>query len=173
MDGKCFVSNSTWSLTNDMGGAPAPVRRPWGGHPVAPGGTGGHPWGRGFARVQIGIPATCGLNPKDLKARAKVNEAMDWLNTNFYREYGYGFIYPQVFPHHRRPGDDVHNATVAWGRDKAKGWLQILNDYWIGPNRNYLCGNEITIADYLGAGLVSLGEVVRCDFATYPNVKRW
>src|SRR5437868_2049182 len=30
--------------------------------------------------------------PKDLKARAKVNEIMDWLNTNFYREYGYGFI---------------------------------------------------------------------------------
>src|SRR3954468_6472846 len=25
--------------------------------------------------------------PKDLKQRAKVNEMMDWLNTQFYREY--------------------------------------------------------------------------------------
>ncbi len=28
--------------------------------------------------------------PKDLKERAKVNEAMDWINTNFYRDWGYG-----------------------------------------------------------------------------------
>ena len=28
-------------------------------------------------------------------------------------------------------------------------------------------------ADYFGAGLVSLGEIVRCDFSKYPNVERW
>ena len=28
--------------------------------------------------------------PKDLKQRAKVNELMDWFNTNFYRDFGYG-----------------------------------------------------------------------------------
>ncbi len=28
--------------------------------------------------------------PKDLQKRAKVNEMMDWLNTGFYRDYGYG-----------------------------------------------------------------------------------
>ncbi|MEE8436390.1 MAG: glutathione S-transferase family protein, partial [bacterium] len=38
--------------------------------------------------------------PKELKARAKVNEMMDWFNTGFYREYGYHLIYPQVYPHH-------------------------------------------------------------------------
>jgi glutathione S-transferase len=31
---------------------------------------------------KIGSPAY----PKDLKARAKVNEIMDWINTNFYRD---------------------------------------------------------------------------------------
>ena len=40
--------------------------------------------------------------PKDLKKRAKVNEVMDWLNTQFYRDFGYGLIYPQLFPHHKR-----------------------------------------------------------------------
>ena len=43
--------------------------------------------------------------PKDLKQRAKINEMMDWLNTQFYREYGYGFIYPQIFPNNKRPSD--------------------------------------------------------------------
>ncbi len=40
--------------------------------------------------------------PKDLLARAKVNEMMDWFNTNFYRDYAYGWIYPQIFPHRHR-----------------------------------------------------------------------
>ena len=111
--------------------------------------------------------------PKDLKQRAKVNEMMDWLNTNFYRDYAYGFIYPQVFPHHRRPTDEMQSGTVAWGKERTEGWLRLLNDYWIGPTKPYLCGDRITIADYFGSGLVTLGEVVGCDFAAYPNIKRW
>jgi glutathione S-transferase len=111
--------------------------------------------------------------PKDLKKRAKVNEMMDWFNTQFYRDFGYGMAYPQIFPHHKRPTDDVQTATIAWGQERAKGWLQILNDYWIGPNNQYVCGNEITIADYLGIALTTLGEVIRCDFSQYPNVTRW
>jgi len=111
--------------------------------------------------------------PKDLKQRAKVNEMMDWLNTNFYREYAYNLIYPQLFPHMKRPDPAVQKATLEWGKERAKGWLQILNDHWIGPRNQYLCGNQITIADYLGASFVTLGEIVKCDFTPYPNVQRW
>ena len=118
---------------------------------------------------KIGSPAY----PKDLKQRAKVNEMMDWLNSNFYRDWGYGLCYPQLFPHHKRRSDEAHAATVEWGAENAKKWLQLLNDYWIGPNKQYLCGNSVTIADYFGAGLVTLGEVIRVDFSKYPNVKRW
>ncbi len=111
--------------------------------------------------------------PKDLKQRAKVNEMMDWFNTNFYRDYAYGWIYPQIFPHHRRPGGAAQAATIAWGKERAQGWLQILNDHWIGPDKAYLCGDRITIADYFGVALLTLGEIIRCDFSTYPNVARW
>ena len=111
--------------------------------------------------------------PKDLKQRAKVNEMMDWFNTNFYRDYGYGFVYPQIFPHHQRPSEEAQAATVAWGKERAKGWLQILNDHWIGPDKTYLCGDQITIADYFAVGLLTLGEVIRCDFSAYPNIQRW
>jgi glutathione S-transferase len=111
--------------------------------------------------------------PKDLKQRAKVNEIMDWFNSNFYRDYAYGWIYPQLFPHHRRPTDDVHQATIAWGKERAKRWLQVLNDNWLGPNKPYLCGDRITIADHFGVCLLTLGEVIRCDFSAYPNIERW
>ncbi len=111
--------------------------------------------------------------PRDLKQRAKVNEVMDWFNSNFYRDYGYGVVYPQIFPHHKRPTDEVQEATIAWGKERAKVWLSVLNDYWIGPNKQYLCGDQITIADYFGIGLLTLGEIIRCDFTPYPNIQRW
>jgi len=111
--------------------------------------------------------------PKDLKKRAKVNEMMDWLNTQLYRALGYYLVYPQLFPHHKRRSDEAHAGTIAWGQQELKRWLPVLNDHWIGPKNAYLCGNEITIADYFGAGLVSIGELIGIDFAAYPNIQRW
>ncbi len=111
--------------------------------------------------------------PKDLKNRAKVNEIMDWLNTGFYRDLGYNLAYPQLFPHHKRRSEEAQAGTLAWGQEGSRKWLQILNDYWLGPKNQYLCGNEITIADYFGACLVTTGELIGCNLAAYPNVNRW
>jgi len=111
--------------------------------------------------------------PTDLKKRAKVNEMMDWLNTGFYREFGYNLVYPQLFPNLKRRSDEAHAGTLAFGEAGSKRWLALFNDYWIGPKNQYLCGDEITIADYFGACIVTIGELVNCDFAAYPNVQRW
>jgi glutathione S-transferase len=111
--------------------------------------------------------------PKDLQKRARVNERMDWFNTQFSREFAYGLTYPQLFPHHKRPGDAVQKATLAWAKERAEAWLEVLDKSLIGPKQQYLCGKEITIADYFGAGLITLGELIGCDFAAYPNVSRW
>ena len=118
---------------------------------------------------KIGSPAY----PKDLKQRAKVNEIMDWINTNFYREWGYNLCYPQLFPHLKRRSDEAQAATLEFGAEFSKRWLKVLNDYWLGSGKPYLCGDQITIADYFGAGIVTLGEVIGVDFSPYPNVKAW
>ena len=110
--------------------------------------------------------------PKDLKQRARVNEAMDWLNTQFYRDFGYGLVYPQLFPHHKRRSDEAHGAAIEWGQKNARRWLQVLNDHWLG-DKAWLCGDRISIADYLGSGIVSIGELVGCDWSDYPNIRRW
>jgi glutathione S-transferase len=110
--------------------------------------------------------------PKNLPARARVNEAMDWFMSDFYPEWA-SMIYPQVLPHHARPGEAHQSGTLTWGRDQSSRWLQILNDSWIGPDKAYLCGDQITIADYYAAGIVTLGEVVGCDLRKYPNIDRW
>lgn len=106
--------------------------------------------------------------PKDLKQRAKVNEVMDWLNTGFYRDFGYNFCYPQLFPHHKRRSDEAHAGAIEWGKEKSRRWLKLLDEYWIGPKKDFLCGDQITIADYFGSGIVSIGEIVHVDFSNYP-----
>jgi glutathione S-transferase len=111
--------------------------------------------------------------PKELRRRARVNEVMDWFNANFYRDYGYGLIYPQLFPHHKRPSEEGQAVTIAWGRQKSLEWLRILNDYIIGPHNTWLCGNEISIADYFGVAILQVGELVRCDFFAYADIARW
>lgn len=111
--------------------------------------------------------------PKDLRERARVNEMMDWFNTNFYRDFAYGLVYPQTFPTHKRRSEEAQAATLAWGKEKSQAWLRILDANLIGPKKQYLCGDRITIADYLGAEMVGLGELIRCNFTPYPNVSRW
>jgi len=111
--------------------------------------------------------------PSDLRKRARVNEMMDWLNTGLYRDLGYGLIYPQVLPNYRRPDDKVQAGTLAWGRDKGRSWLKILDENLIGPRNAYLCGDQITLADYLGAPMLTLGEVIRIEYSAYRNINRW
>ena len=110
--------------------------------------------------------------PKDLRQRARVNEVVDWFNSNLYRDYGYGLIYPQVFPTHKRPSDETHRGTIDWGKEKSCGWLQILNDHIIGSNK-YVAGNELTIADYFAVAIIQAGELIGCSVAAYPNIARW
>jgi glutathione S-transferase len=111
--------------------------------------------------------------PTDLQARARVDEAMEWFYSNYYKDHGYGLVYPQLFPHHKRPTEAGHADAIAWGKQKAEHWLRILDQDLIGPNRKFLCGDRITLADYVGAELVTLGEIVQCTYQDYPNVRRW
>ena len=111
--------------------------------------------------------------PKDVKARAKVNEAMFWASFNFYRDWGYNLGYPQLFPQHKRPTDEGHRVAVEWGRDKSTFWLQVLEEHWLGDGRAWLTGEAMTVADYYVGGLVALGDLIRWDFAKTPKVAAW
>jgi glutathione S-transferase len=110
--------------------------------------------------------------PKDPKARARVNERMDWFNTQHYREWGYHLIYPQVFPHHVRPTEEGQKATVEWGRAKSEEWIKVLNDNVLGSQK-FLCGDTITIADYFGAEILATGDLIGVTYKRFPNVDRW
>lgn len=111
--------------------------------------------------------------PADLRVRARINEAMDWFNTGFYRDLGYGLIYAQVLPHFKYEDAAVQAAVLARAGERSRRWLGVLDQHFIGPDRNYVVGDTMSLADYLGACLVTVGEVIRLDYSAYPNVVRW
>jgi glutathione S-transferase len=110
--------------------------------------------------------------PKDLRQRARINECMDWFNTGFYRDLGYNLVYPQVLPHYKRKDANAQAELLAWGKEKTRRWLGILDQIILGA-RAYVCGNEVSIADYLGIGMITVGEVIRLDYSPWKNVTRW
>ena len=110
--------------------------------------------------------------PPDLQKRARINETMDWFNTGLTRDLDYGLVYPQVLPNHKREDAAVQSANLAWARERARRWLGILDKDIIGAHQ-YVCGADISIADYLGIGMLSVGEVAHLDYAQWKNVSRW
>jgi len=111
--------------------------------------------------------------PADLQARARVDEAMAWFYGNFYKDFGYGLAYPQLFPHHRRRSDEAHAATIAWGEEKTRRWLGVLDSHFLGHGNAFLCGDSVTLADYVGVEMLVMGELLGCTFADFPNIRAW
>ena len=111
--------------------------------------------------------------PADLKARARVDEAIAWFYSNYYKDYAYGMVYPQLFPHHKRATDEAHAATIEWGRKQSLRWLDVLESHFLGHGNAYMCGDTITLADYVGIEMVTLGELVGCTLRDFPNVCAW
>jgi glutathione S-transferase len=111
--------------------------------------------------------------PKDLKKRARVNERMDWTSTQLCIDLVYALVYPQIFDTHKRRSDEAQSATLERGRQRAQAWLEVLDKNVLGSDNAYLCGKDMTIADYHAASYVALAEVIGSDLSAYPNVKRW
>jgi glutathione S-transferase len=111
--------------------------------------------------------------PREPQARARVNELADWFNCGLSRELCYGFIYPQLFPHLKRPSDEAQASTLAWARPNARRWLDVLDESLIGPSREYLGGARPCLADYSGVAMVTLGEAVHIDYSHWRNITRW
>lgn len=109
--------------------------------------------------------------PTELQARARINAAMDWFATNLHKDYCVFIAYGQLGVFQGMDPVAIE-AIKAYGEAKAPRWLNILETEMIGEN-DFVCGTQITLADYLGSALVTLGELVAYDLSPYPNICRW
>jgi len=110
--------------------------------------------------------------PKELKARTRINEAMDWFITGFNESFGHNFVYPHVIEYYHWPTEEQQQTAIAKARERGEDKLAQL-ELRLGKAGPFICGAEITLADYLGACLVSLGDLIGYSLAPWPHVEAW
>lgn len=110
--------------------------------------------------------------PAEPRARARTHQWMDWFNTGLYRDLGYNYVYALALPHYRFDNPTTQADTLARGAEKAAKWLGVLDRHGLADSV-FLGGDEPSIADYLGASYVTLGDWIGMDYSPYPNVARW
>lgn len=120
-----------------------------------------------YLAAKVGSPAY----PADLQARARVDEAISWFSTQFHEYFCLMACYPAMgVPKGMSP--EMLAGLAAYGAEAAVKWLEILDRHMLG-GRDFVWGDEITLADYLGISYVLLGEIPGFDFSPYPNIQAW
>lgn len=110
--------------------------------------------------------------PAELQARTRVDEAISWFQTNFHVFHCVLLSYTHILPPLLALEAKTLAAMRAIGAQGSRKYLQVLNDRMIGDG-DFVCGSEITLADYVGAANVTLGAFADVDLSAFPNVLRW
>ncbi|HYF09791.1 MAG TPA: glutathione S-transferase family protein [Acetobacteraceae bacterium] len=112
--------------------------------------------------------------PREARARALVNERMDWFNTGFHREFCMGLIWPQVMPErYGWPDAAMQAVALARAEARARRYLDVLDRQWLPRDARYLGGARPDLADMLGATYVSIGALVDHDLSPWPRIQAW
>lgn len=120
----------------------------------------------------LAIKSRSPLYPEEPRVRARVDERMAWFEANFFKDFGYQLTYPSLMPHHARSSEEGTRCAIEWGGAKAKQWLAVLDQSYLASSR-WLAGDDLTIADFFGASILSLSELIGFDLSPYANVSRW
>lgn len=119
----------------------------------------------------LAIRAHSTAYPEGLKAQMKVDEAISWFSTQFHEAFCLMTCYPAMgVP--KGASAELAAAMMAYGRDHAPRWLQVLDGHMLA-DRPFVCGDQVSLADYLGLSYVLLGDLVAYDFSAYPNIQKW
>jgi glutathione S-transferase len=111
--------------------------------------------------------------PADKRARAAVNARMDWFNTGFYRDFGYGCVYGRMFPDYMWEDPAMQAAALARATAKAERLFDILENTMLSDAHPYLGGAEPDLSDFMGVAYATIGELVGWDYSRWPRVQRW
>jgi len=109
--------------------------------------------------------------PEDLKAQIAVDEALSWFTTQFHTSFCVMICYPNIgVPHGMSPTQLTD--LMAYGHEHAPRWLKVLDAHMLA-GRAYVCGDQVSLADYLALSFVLLGGLASYDFSPYPNITAW
>lgn len=111
------------------------------------------------------------LLPDDIKARTEIRRLVEWFDDKFYREVYRNIVYEKI---HKRfaKGLAPDSKILKIGLNNLNFHLEYID--WLIERRNYLGGEELTLADITAAAHLSiidyLGDV---PWDSYRNAKIW
>ena len=111
--------------------------------------------------------------PKDLQQRARVNERMDWINTQLYRDLVYGLVYPQIFDSHKRRSDEAQAGTLERGQGAGAELAEGAQRPHPRPGQPLPVRRRDHDRRLPRGRRTSPAEVIGSDLAAYPNIRRW
>jgi glutathione S-transferase len=111
--------------------------------------------------------------PQDLRERAMVDSAIDWFMTNFHYALGSSLAYPTLYPAMKPLSAHTFAEVTERAAADTRRALKVLDEHMIGPERNYVAGEGLTLADYVGSSVVVLAEAIDFDLKPFRNVVRW
>jgi glutathione S-transferase len=120
----------------------------------------------------IAIERGLAAYPTDRRERSRVDEAVSWFQTSFHVFHCALLSYTYILPHLTALDPAVLATMRGIGRTGSDRFLRVLDRDMIG-DAPFVCGETITLADYVGVANVVLGGFAGLDFAAYPNVRRW
>ncbi|WP_333825138.1 glutathione S-transferase family protein [Pinisolibacter sp.] len=120
----------------------------------------------------IAIERGLAAYPDDPRERARVDEAVSWFQTSFHVFHCALLSYTYILPQLTSLDPAVLATMRGIGRTGSDRFLRVLDRHMIG-DAPFVCGETITLADYVGVANVVLGGFAGLDFAEHPNVRRW
>ena len=75
------------------------------------------------------------LYPKDLRQRARVNERMDWFNTQLSRDFCFGLVFAQLLPHHKRRSDEARAPLCNGARSARRSGCRCSTTTSLAPEQ--------------------------------------
>lgn len=111
------------------------------------------------------------LLPEDIKQRAEIRRLIEWFDDKFYREVYRNIVMEKIHKRFSR-GLAPDSKILKIGLNNLNFHLEYLD--WLCERHNYLCGDELSLADITAAAHLSvvdyLGDV---PWDGYRNAKIW
>jgi glutathione S-transferase len=118
--------------------------------------------------IRFGLP----LYPADLRAQLAVDEMVSWFSTNLWAFHCVLGTYPRMLPALAWLNPATQQELAVLGSQGSHRYLAVL-DRRLAEGGPFVCGRDITIADYAGIARVTMADYVDFDFSAYPAVQTW
>lgn len=121
-----------------------------------------------YLSVRFNLP----VYPRELQAQIRVDEMLARFISNFNAYHGICGTYPRMLPQLAWLNEVTKADMAALGAYGSGRYLTVL-DQQLAQGGPFVCGPDLSIADYAGISLVTLADFVAFDFSPYPAVQAW